>query len=183
MSIYEDRLIPAIDIVYLSEDLYSKRLIAETYLASAEQQANQTLVQQLRTHNERIDSLVMAFEKTYLIERETKRLAEFKELIRQYQSVENRVMVMEKESAKALYQQEGIPLFLQAKESLITLTHIQSEVGKELFREAHAEVSQFTVISLLLVVIALVLGSIVIGLIKSSAIVNTPKQKSPFHLN
>lgn len=181
-SIYEDRLIPAIDIIYLSEDLYTKRIIIEKYLYSVEEQANTSAKQQLAIHNSRIDSLISAFELTYLVDKESESLAGFKKLMGDYEQIENKVLGLDRISGREFYTREGIPVFLGAKESLIALTHIQSEIGKELFREAHAEVAQFTVISGLLVIIALVLGSIVIGLIRSSQIVNS-KKDSKFNLN
>lgn len=42
-SIYQDRLMPAVGIVYLSENLYSKRLLIEHYLFSEEKIAPETI--------------------------------------------------------------------------------------------------------------------------------------------
>ncbi len=181
-SIYEDRLIPAIDIIYLSEDLYTKRIIVEKYLSSSEAPELADIRTQLAKHNARIDSLISAFELTYLVDKESESLAAFKKLIGEYEQIETTVLNLDPPEGRAFYQSEGIPVFMGAKESLIALTHIQSEIGRQLFREAHAEVAQFTVISALLVIVALVLGSIVIGLIRSSQIVNSKKDSS-YHLN
>lgn len=181
-SIYEDRLIPAIDIIYLTEDLYSKRIIIEKFLYSSDNESVTSVKDQLAKHNARIDSLISAFELTYLVDKESESLADFKKQIGEYKEIEKRVLNHAQEVGKDFYQNQGLPVFLGAKESLIQLTHIQSEIGRQLFREAHAEVGQFTVISALLVIIALVLGSIVIGLIRSSQIVNT-KRDSDFNMN
>lgn len=181
-SIYEDRLIPAIDIIYLTEDLYSKRLILEKFLYATDYQSTSVVSEQLARHNSRIDSLITAFELTYLVDKESESLADFKMQIVEYKAIENRILNLSQEAGKDFYINQGLPVFLGAKESLITLTQIQSEIGRQLFRDAHAEVGQFTVISALLVIIALVLGTIVIGLIRSSQIVNT-KRDSDFNLN
>src|SRR5690349_944831 len=63
-SIYQDRLIPATTIIYLTENLYTKRLSLEKFVLSKEVKSPEEIRTQLQMNNNSIDSLVQIFEKT-----------------------------------------------------------------------------------------------------------------------
>lgn len=184
-SIYADRLIPATDMVYMTESLYQKRLLLERGLLARQNVSWGELIRQLATHNQRIDSLVGEFEKTYLVESERASLRAFQNRLREYAKVEGEVISLGKggrrEVALALYEGRGEVLFQKTTARLRELTKIQSLVGKELLRESHHAVLQFVFLSTVQIIMVIVIGLIVLALVRSSKIINT--ESKPFHLN
>jgi hypothetical protein len=184
-SMYTDRLIPATDIVYLTESLYQKRLLMEKQLLIQEENSWESVIRQLDTYNQRIDSLVSEFEKTYLVKDELASLRAFQSRHTEYAQVEQEIVRLGKDGDRAaglhLHTTQGEALFQKTMTRLRELTQIQSSVGKELFRESHSDVVQFVFLSTIQIIMVIVIGMIVLGLIRSSKIVNT--RSEPFHLN
>lgn len=184
-SMYTDRLIPATDIVYLTESLYQKRLLMEKQLLTEEESSWESVLQQLSTHNHRIDSLVGEFEKTYLVKDELESLKAFQSRHTEYAQVEQKIVELGKAGNRpaglSLHTNQGEVLFQKTMIRLRELTQIQSSVGKELFKESHRDVVQFVFLSTIQIVMVIVIGMMVLGLIRSSKIVNV--KSKPFHLN
>jgi hypothetical protein len=192
-SIYQDRLIPARDIVYLTENLYMKRLILEKYLLSDNDVNPASIISALGVHNHIIDTLITAYEKTYLVDQESKSLISFKQQVKEYSQLENAVVKSisqgDSVTGKAIFEGNGAETFQQTINHLNDLIQIQSTVGQELLKESRIGVGQFVLISTIQIVIALGVGLMVLGLIQSSRIVNRPqrgeatKPGNPFNLN
>lgn len=184
-SMYTDRLIPATDIVYLTESLYQKRLLMEKQLLTQQEGSWESVIQQLNAHNHRIDSLVGEFEKTYMVKNELASLRAFRSRHDEYTQVEEEIVSLGKAGNRSaglsLHANQGEVLFEKTMARLRELTQIQSSVGKELFKESHRDVLQFIFLSTIQIVMVIVIGMIVMGLIRSSKIINTKSE--PFHLN
>lgn len=184
-SMYTDRLIPATDIVYLTESLYQKRLLMEKQLLTQEASSWESVLRQLNAHNQRIDSLVGEFEKTYLVKDELASLRAFQSRHTEYAQVEQEIVNLGKAgdriSGLSLHANRGEALFQKTMIRLRELTQIQSSVGKELFKDSHRDVLQFIFLSTIQIVMVIVIGMIVMGLIRSSKIIHT--KSAPFHLN
>lgn len=184
-SIYEDRLVPAIDIVYLSEHLYTKRLLLERSLSNKKVEDSPHIANQLDKHNRKIDSLIIEFEKTSLIEEEVKCLDAFKGNIRAYATLEKTIIQLRANSAddaRDLFYTQGSLIFEKSVKQLGDLTKIQSVVGKKLLKDSHTEAYYFSLLSTLQIVSAIVVGVLILGLIYSSKIINKDST-TPFHLN
>ncbi|GAB3909036.1 hypothetical protein GCM10028803_45930 [Larkinella knui] len=184
-SIYQDRLIPAVDMVYLSENLYTKRLLVENYLFSTTTPLPAEMALQLKKQNRSIDSLIRNYEKTFLIAEEAKSLQTFKNRLKDYASVENDILRLSlsgnKEAGSALFNEHGLVLFQQSIKCLNDLIKIQYTEGQSLVKESKSESSQFNLISHLQIAVAIVIGLLILGLIHNSKISNHERQ--PFHLN
>ncbi|GAB3341277.1 hypothetical protein GCM10027299_55370 [Larkinella ripae] len=184
-SIYQDRLIPAVDMVYLSENLYTKRLLLEHYLFSNSDLTSAQLSGQLRKKDQAIDSLIRNFEKTFLIAEEAKSLDAFKNRVRTYAVLENEIIALKQRgdsvAGSELFNKRAAVIFQQSIKSLNELISIQSAVGQDLVKESKSESSQFNLISSLQIVVAIVIGLLVLGLIHNSKIITQERQ--PFHLN
>ena len=185
LSMYTDRLIPATDIVYLTESLYQKRLLMEKQLLTREANSWDTLDRHLQFHTRRIDSLVVKFEKTYLVKEELASLRAFQLRHAEYTRVEEEIVRLGKADKRsaglALLDSRGDALFEKTMIRLRELTRIQSSVGQELFKKSHRDVLQFVFLSTIQIIMVIVIGLIVLGLVKSSKIIDT--KSDPFHLN
>lgn len=190
-SIYQDRLIPATTIIYITENLYGKRLSLEKFLLSSETGAFHEISGQLTNHDKHIDSLIRAFEKTYLVADEAKSLEAFKNRVEEYILLEKMILNMyasgNAASGKALFEGAGASTFHSTINNLNELTTIQSNVGQALMKESKSDMASFDLISILQISLAVIIGLMVLVLIQSSKISNKPKVKhkgpSSFHLN
>lgn len=184
-SIYQDRLIPTIDIVYLSESLFNKRLLLERHLVSKGTTSPSQVSQQLHRHNQRIDSLITEFKKTYLIEEESQHLQALKIHLGDYAAQEKAILLLSAsandEAGQVLFNGKGADTFQLAIRQLNKLTEIQSIIGQALMKESKSESSQFNLISTLQITIAIIIGLLVLGLIHNATIIKQDSQ--PFHLN
>jgi preprotein translocase subunit SecG len=190
-SIYQDRLIPATTITYLAEHLYGKRLSLEKHLLSADGMRGHNIDGQLKTHNASIDSLITAFEQTYLVENEKKSLSAFKNRIDEYVLLEQMVLNLHEagnsEAGRELFEGVGANTFQNTIARLNELTMIQSSVGMELMKETKSDLAGFSMVSFLQISLVIVVGIIIMILIQSSKIINKAKgttgKNQHFNLN
>jgi hypothetical protein len=178
-SIYKDRLIPATTITYLAEHLYGKRLSLEKHLLSANPSRGASIDEQLKEHNASIDSLIAAFERTYLVEKEKSSLSAFKNRIDEYVLLEKMVLNLHgagnSEAGRELFEGVGSETFQNTITRLNELTMIQSSVGMELMKETKSEMAGFSLVSFLQISLVVVIGIIIMILIQSSKIINRSK--------
>lgn len=183
-SIYNDRLIPATDIFYLSEHLYGKRFLAEQFLRSQNLQLTE-LTQELNEHNKNIKSLISRFEKTYLVNKEQEYLNNLRSKVQDYNQIEKKIIDLSsrgsKDAALALYESEGKKTHEATIKQLVLLTRIQTAVGGELIKDSNGKVATASMISSLQIVLSIVTGLIILSLIFASKITNGKEQN--FHLN
>ncbi|WP_215235656.1 MCP four helix bundle domain-containing protein [Dyadobacter linearis] len=189
-SIYNDRLIPATTILYITENLYSKRLTLENHLFTSEGTSELPVSEQLKSYDKSIDSLIRVFEKTYLVAEEEKSLTAFKEQNSRYvhleQEILNQCAAGNVEGGKRVFAQNGALKFKEAVASLNALTNIQSDVGKDLMKESKSNMASFGVITSLQIGLAVIIGLMILVLIYDSKIIEKPalKDKSQyFNLN
>ncbi|MET7254031.1 MCP four helix bundle domain-containing protein [Dyadobacter fermentans] len=181
-SIYKDRLVPATTILYLTENLYRKRLSLENYLYSEAQQSPAHVTALLRAHDRSIDSLIRLFEKTYLVDEEAKSLQDFKSQIGQYARLEGQVLAYCRAGsfadAKQLFSAPGSTTFESTILNLNELAGIQSTIGKDLMKASKVNVASFGIISFLQISLAIITGLVVIVLIRNSQIIQKPRTNS-----
>jgi hypothetical protein len=184
-SIYEDRLIPATEIFYLTENLYSKRLLMEKFLSSHEDNQPEELQQNINMHNQNIDSLIVEYEKTYLVDSESKWLTSFKNTVSDYAQLEQSVMKLNKNGSRAIglkiFENQGEALFQKTIQNLYQLTQIQSKVGKELIADSQSAMASTNILFNLQIALALIICVIIQILLLTSKVIK--QQKQPFHLN
>lgn len=190
-SIYQDRLIPATTIIYITENLYNKRLSLESYLYSEERMDQAAILSHLDRYNKNLDSLTNAFEKTYLIEEESRILSDFAGRTKAYSLLEMQIIDAQgsgnSELAKEIFEKAGAIIFQTSLVRLNELAKIQSEVGNKLMLKSKTDFAGFAILSFLQIGLAVVLGLIILVLIKNSRIINNPdmlKTKGQnFHMN
>lgn len=184
-SIYQDRLLPAVDLFYLSENLYSKRLLLEDHLVSGNAVPSAEIRTRLSTYNQRIDSLIRKVEETYLVREESKSLRAFKQDIKVYAAQEQTILRLsdthQKEAGSQLFSTNSAITFREAISHLNTLTNIQSTVGGELVKESHSESALVDMISTLQIALSIITGTLILGLIKSSKIINQNPRSFPLN--
>ena len=190
-SIYQDRLIPATSIIYLTENLYSKRLSLEKLVLSENKAGVVQVGILLEKHNVEIDSLIKAFEKTYLTRREAEVLGAFKNKMEVYGLLEKKILGLQlsgdPQSGKIMFEEAGATTFHKALGDLNELAKIQSAIGGELIRKTEHDFAGFTLMSFLQLSLAIIVGLFILIMINNARIVNQPKVSggsgSKFNLN
>ncbi|CAG5003997.1 hypothetical protein DYBT9275_03276 [Dyadobacter sp. CECT 9275] len=190
-SIYQDRLLPTTTIIYMTENLYGKRLTLERYLLSGQDMPVGDLKERLQHHNAKIDSLVTSFEGTYLVDQEAKSLVALKNRMNEYALLEKMILNFytsgHYEEGKKLFEGAGASTFQSTIMNLNELTTIQSSVGQELIKESKSDIANVDNILLFQISMAVVIGLIILAVIQSAQIIKHPGGKGgkehQFNLN
>ncbi|OIN59146.1 MCP four helix bundle domain-containing protein [Arsenicibacter rosenii] len=184
-SIYADRLMPAIDMVYLTENLFNKRIALQKQMILGRSIDEPLFISQQRLHQRRIDSLLTAYEKTFLVDGETRGLRLFKQQLAQYRGQETELQTLYRsdktQALDELVKGKNAQTFQALMGEVHELTAIQSAEGKALMMESKSESSVFNLVSTIQIISAIVIGLLILGLIHQSKLINTDSQ--PFHLN
>ena len=181
-SIYNDRLIPAAELFHANDIMYKKRLVLEKYLINPANQDFGLIKKQLAAHNAQIDSIILAYEATYLVDEESTSLGHFKTSVHQYNKLETQYLTNVESLAADTYEKKMGPLFLDIHKDLVQLSSIQTSVGKELLNGSRNISSGAYLISNLQTAIVVVIMVVVYGLLLTSRSL-IPKNFKNFHLN
>jgi hypothetical protein len=181
-SIYNDRLVPATELFHANDIMYKKRLILEKYLMSPAQQDNSAVKQQLTAYNTQIDSIVRAYEATYLVDEESTSLHHFKKTVQQYNQLENAYLASANNVTPDTYEKNLGPLFKAIHQDLVQLSSIQTSVGKDLFNGSKTITSGANLISNLQMAIVVIIMVVVYTLLLTSRSL-IPKNLKDFRLN
>lgn len=184
-SLYNDRLIPATDIFYISEKLYAKRFLLEIFVYSDENKLSiAKLNSKLKTYDKEIDTLLAKYEKTYLVTKEKNHLTELKVKLLENKVLEKNILLnansLDKASLRKLYD-NGEKSFLDMSALLTQLTKIQTVVGEQLKEDSQKIVRGTSLYSTLQLLIAIIIGGLIVSILAASNVMNIQNDK--FNLN
>jgi hypothetical protein len=183
ISLYNDRLIPATDLFYLSENMYAKRYILGTLVEQPKPNTTQ-LIFRLKEHNNNINALLKKYEKTYLTTQEKQSLNELKTKLSHHQIIEDEIIAkntISSSTGKTLFETLGLNSFNAISHELVTLTQIQSKVGKELVKNSKYLVSGSELYSSIQFGLAIIIGVLIVAIIFASNVAKSVSQR--FNLN
>jgi hypothetical protein len=136
-SIYADRLVPATDVYYISDHLHNKKALLENLLLNAGD--CKAAANRLRDINKKINTLVVRFEHTYLVNGESEFISEFKTNHNRYNRNEanaiNLISSGNLPAAKQLFNTEIKASHERSINTLGKLISIQSKCGQITYRE------------------------------------------------
>ncbi|MBX0334706.1 MCP four helix bundle domain-containing protein [Pontibacter sp. HSC-14F20] len=185
-EVYHDRLVPSLVISDVMERYYQNRLTLEDHILSTSAAEHDSLNQLVVANTEAIEALVLQFEKTYLIERESAGLATYKKEFGKLVTVQDRILELssngEKAEAENLYRTEGHQAFLHLLEPLHELIKLQGEVGQELYQSADRQVKTLKILSYLVIGMSVFIGLLVVTLLQATRKLNNIKPQN-YHLN
>ena len=182
-SIYEDRLIPAVDLYSIADHIHSKRNKLFTFLFTDEISPADLKIY-IKSENDKLDKLISKYENTHLVKAETNYLSSLKRNISSYRRDELLLIKTaehNKESAKNLYLSTTVHLYNDLTKDLMRLTQVQTEVGRELLKESQDSQSSSWFISQLQFVVAIILGLIIMILVITDKQVHVRQEK--YNLN
>lgn len=139
-SMYEDRLIPEMDVSVAMARLYENRVNLENHITSTIEFERKFYESKIQKNNRDIDSLIRKIGATYLVPEEKKDLKLFSEGLQQYRIEETEMIAKstagETQEALRHLTHEGDVIFQNALKPLTKLGIDQKMVGEDLFRES-----------------------------------------------
>lgn len=162
-SIYEDRLIPAVDLYSIADHIHTNRHEVSKFLFTEEIQPDE-IKAYLQTSQAELDQLISKYENTHLVKAETNHLSRLKKNLENFQR--DQIMLLnvaqqDKETAKKIYLNGLEHVYDELKRDLFELTHVQTSVGKELLLESANSKSSSALISKLQMATTIILGLII----------------------
>lgn len=185
-SLYNDRLVPATDIFYISEKLYAKRFLLETFVYSDNNKLTpEQLNFKLRTYDRQIDTLLTKYEKTFLVKNEKNHLTDLKVKLLENKVVEKNILInanaLDKTTLRKLYDSSAEQSFFDISKTLSQLTKVQTVVGEQLKDESQKIVRGTNLYSTLQLLIAIIIGGLIVSILAASNVMNIRNDK--FNLN
>lgn len=185
-SLYNDRLVPATDLFYISEKLYAKRFLLETFVYSDQNKLSaQQLNAKLKTYDKHIDTLLAKYEQTFLVKNEKNHLTELKAKLLENKIIEKNMLLnansLDKTALRRLYDSNAEKSFLDISNSLSQLTKVQTVVGEQLKEESQKIVRGTNLYSTLQLLIAIVIGALIVSILAASNVMNI--RNDNFNLN
>lgn len=139
-SMYQDRLIPSLDIGNLILLVYENRVSLENHITTLDEAERHMYEKQLQDNHVAIDSLIRKITNTYLVPEEKADLGLFNSKLSIYRDAEQQMLRLSRElktdSALRILTHEGDKTFHAAVEPLQKLGKDQQKVGEELYTES-----------------------------------------------
>ncbi|WAC41800.1 MCP four helix bundle domain-containing protein [Pedobacter sp. SL55] len=185
-SLYNDRLVPATDLFYISEKLYAKRFLLETFVYSDQNKLSaQQLNAKLKTYDKHIDTLLAKYEQTFLVKNEKNHLTELKAKLLENKIIEKNMLLnansLDKTALRRLYDSDAEKSFSDISNTLSQLTKVQTVVGEQLKEESQKIVRGTNLYSTLQLLIAIVIGALIVSILAASNVMNI--RNDNFNLN
>ncbi|RZK54584.1 MAG: hypothetical protein EOO91_15670 [Pedobacter sp.] len=179
VSMYNDRLIPAADLFYVSEILFEKRDLIEKHrrlkISVAEQTAKLMAIRNLK-----IDSVLKKYGQTFLVSDEKSSLQQLKQRLITHQTLENDAIFHANHSDVFAFEELNYS-YKEILKNLSLLTKTQTLVGKELIKESESLYAGTKIYSAIQFVLAIVIGILIVSIIFASNVIKVKQEK--FNLN
>ena len=179
-TLYHDRLVPATDIFHISEKIYAKRVILQTYIYGSKAD-QKTVEQQLEKYDIQIKTLLEKYEKTYLVAHEKNHLDQLKSKIAAIKNLENRMLSQANLKENQFLGKEFIAhsehLFLNVSATLTQLAEVQTTIGKELENQSKKIISGTNLYSNLQLILAIIIGVLIVSILFASNVVSIKSDK------
>ncbi|MFN0291500.1 MCP four helix bundle domain-containing protein [Pedobacter helvus] len=185
-SLYNDRLVPATDLFYISEKLYAKRFLLETFVYSDQNKLSaQELNAKLKTYDKHIDTLLAKYEQTFLVKNEKNHLTALKVKLLDNKLLEKQLLLnahaVDKTALRKMYDDSAERSFFDISNSLSQLTKVQTVVGEQLKEESQKIVRGTNLYSTIQLLIAIVIGALIVSILAASNVMNI--RNDNFNLN
>ncbi|TCC93781.1 hypothetical protein EZ428_03140 [Pedobacter frigiditerrae] len=179
VSMYNDRLVPAADLFYVSEILFEKRDLIEKHRRLNISEAEQT-AKLMAIRNSKIDSVLKKYGKTFLVNDEKSSLQQLKQRLITHQTLEKDAVFNTKHNDVFAFEELNYS-YKEILKNLSLLTKTQTLVGKELIKESESLYAGTKIYSAIQFVLAIVIGILIVSIIFASNVIKVKQEK--FNLN
>lgn len=179
VSMYNDRLVPAADLFYVSEILFEKRDLIEKHHRLNNTEDEQT-AKLMAIRNFKIDSVLKKYSKTFLVSDEKSSLAQLKNRLITHQALEKDAIFNAQPNDVFAFEELNYS-YKEILKSLSLLTKTQTLVGKELIKKSESLYAGTKIYSAIQLVLAIVIGILIVSIIFASNVMKVKQEK--FNLN
>jgi hypothetical protein len=181
ISMYNDRLIPALDLFHVLQNVYTKKSFVERLLYTDNEVNAVQAKLQVQRYNFRIDSLIRKYEQTTLVGQEKQQLAILKQRLLTYLKIERDILTLlfnqDRSQALELYENSGKNVSEKIIDNVSVLMSTQKQVGTELLKDSAFAVSGTRLYSTLQIALAIIIGILIVGILFTSNVVNIKNDK------
>ncbi|RZJ63631.1 MAG: hypothetical protein EOO47_28235 [Flavobacterium sp.] len=179
VSMYNDRLVPAADLFYVSEILFEKRDLIEKHHRLNNTEDEQT-AKLMAIRNFKIDSVLKKYSKTFLVSDEKSSLAQLKNRLITHQALEKDAIFNAQPNDVFAFEELNYS-YKEILKNLSLLTKTQTLVGKELIKESESLYAGTKVYSAIQFALAILIGILIVSIIFASNVIKVKQEK--FNLN
>lgn len=174
-TMYADRLIPASEIFHLSNLLYERGRLMEELRQHGQ---NGLTTRELDRNTASMDSILRAYENTYLVREETRHLPAYKKALSEYMNEEKRLLENGSNDYHVLHHTLG-----KVHDELLVLGDIQVTVGQQLARGHKMIHGSMTMMDTLQTGLLLILAILILMLIQDYRSARPKVRQDKFRLN
>lgn len=168
-SLFDDRLVPAMTLFHLADQMHLKHRLLSDYLDAAPGADAKQLYYEMGRHDAELARLTEKIQQTYLVEDESALLQDFRDAVAEYQRHERSWIEAKGTGDDAARRGQLEEAYARVRRSLLDLTQVQERVGSKLREESTASATSITSLLYLQLGVAFVLGLISSGLAMSLA--------------
>lgn len=159
-SLYKDRLVPTALIANLTQQVYQRRLLLETYVLGKTKPDASLVTSSINRMNHRVDSLLTDFAQTKLTQNEVDKLTQLKQRLAVYNQLELETITLNDltKAKQILFTGTGNTSFSELAQSLTELATLQLSVGAELIDQSRGQTNYIYVLTALQIGLVLLVG-------------------------
>jgi hypothetical protein len=166
-SLYRDRLMPAVILFRLGDEIHNKREALEEHLHGDEGSAGTSLDYRLGQHDAAIQGHIDQIKRTYLVDEESRLLEQLQNALSAYNKKESEHIRRHRNGERVAYGAEMREAFSSVRAELVSLTKVQEDVGQELNQDSLASASHVTSLLYFQLGVTFILGLLASGLAMS----------------
>jgi hypothetical protein len=156
-TMYADRLIPASEIFHLSNLMYERRRVMDDFMHEHDAE---NAMQDLERIDLKMDSILHAYEQTYLVDEETEHLPAYKKTLATYSAQEKELLYKEGDFDRLNNSYDKV------RGELLALSDIQLKVGTKLAKGHKLINGSMNILDTLQSGMLLILALLIMGLIR-----------------
>ena len=175
-ALFEDRLMPSTFVFHLTDFIHQRHRVVEKIILIPSSKANAPTIDEIDTYRQQMDSIMVAFQSTFLVEDEITSLERLKKALKKYGDVEQQ-LIATPPTTKSV---EDLELHLDAiRTELFMLSNIQTTVGQELLTDSGQVVASAYALNKFQISILIICCLIAQIFILRSKIVRSPIAQNP----
>lgn len=175
-ALFEDRLMPSTFVYHLTDFIHQRHRVVEKTIITQSLKPVSSPIDQINTYRHKMDSIMVAFQSTFLVQDEITSLERLKTELKIYGEVEQQLLATPA-TTKSI---EDLELHLDAiRTELFMLSNIQTTVGQELLTDSSHVVASAYALNKFQISILIVCCLIAQVFILSAKIVRSPISQNP----
>ncbi|WP_367391405.1 MCP four helix bundle domain-containing protein [Lewinella sp. LCG006] len=175
-ALFEDRLMPSTFVYHLTDFIHQRHRVVEKTILIPSSKPTAPTIDEISTYRQQMDSIMVAFQSTFLVKEEMMSLERLKTALKTYENVEQQLLSTPATDKNI----KDLEFHLDAiRTELFMLSNIQTTVGKELLTDSDHVVATAYALNKFQISILIICCLIAQVFILRSKIVRSPIPQQP----